>query len=181
MPFLTAPFITRLQQTLDKEAQNFEGGAEGELQASKIGVKVPAIPKKWATAWSEATHDGAKGLMSIPIYPPINNMMLMVGKKAMYSVLITNTPYTPKYVILKQGFTAFAGAILAGWMPTYVAIPPPGAPNFESIEQIGTASTKNLPWITACATLVAQWFAQGSLVPTTMGVSAYSAIPSNWL
>ena len=181
MPFLTAPFITRLQESFDKDYADFKSPTEGELGVSEAGIKIPTPPVKWATAWSEATELGAKGLMSMPIFPPVNNLALGMGKKAMYSVLITNTPYTPPYAILKQGFVAFSGAILLGWMPTYAAAPPGGPPNFESLGAFGSATTVNLPWITQCANMLSQWFLTGALIPTPAGISAVSAIPSNWL
>jgi|TARA_B110000908_G_scaffold170937_1_gene232021 hypothetical protein len=176
MPFLTAPFQLRLQESFDKDAPNYSAPTEGELDA----YGNPSIPHLWATAWSEATEAGAKGLMSIPAFPPVNNFMLALGKQAMYGVLIGNNPYTPPFSVLKSGFTTFAATILAGWMPTYMASPPSGPPNFESLSQIGNATTVNTPWIVQCGTLLTSWFMTGMLIPTPAGAAMY-APPSNWL
>ena len=181
MPFLQAPFITRLQQTFDKDASNYDEPAEGELKASPKGIKIPAgQPVKWATAWSEATAAGAQGLMTMP-FPPISNMIISGGEAAMYGVLITNTPYTPPFAVLKSGFTTFASTITVGWLPTYIGIAPPGPPNFESLSQIGKASTINLPWIVQCAAMLSSWFMTGAVIPTyPVGINM-GAPPSPWL
>lgn len=176
MPFLTAPFILRLQESFDKDAPNYNQPTEGELDAQGK----PNPPRLWATAWAEATEAGAKGLMCIPTFPPVNNMTLALGKQAMIGTLMTNTPYTPPFSVLKSGFTTFAATILTGWLPTYMATPPNGPPNFESLSQIGNATTINTPWITQCATLISQWFMTGMLIPTPIGVNIF-APPSNWL
>ena len=177
MPFLTAPFQLRLQESFDKDAPNYSAPTEGELDA----YGKPSIPHLWATAWSEATEAGAKGLMCIPAFPPVNNFLLTLGKQAMYGVLIGNSPYTPPFSVLKSGFTTFAATIIAGWLPTYIAVPPSGPPNFESLSQIGNATTINTPWIIQCGTLLASWFTTGTLIPTPIVGINIGAPPSPWL
>ena len=66
MPFLTAPFQLRLQESFDKDAPNYSAPTEGELDA----YGNPSIPHLWATAWSEATEAGAKGLNATTVNTP---------------------------------------------------------------------------------------------------------------
>ena len=176
MPFLQAPFIARLQESLDKDAPNFVEGTEGELDQDGK----PSPPVKWATAWSEATAAGAQGLMTMP-FPPISNMLISGGEAAMKSTLLGITPYTPPFAVLKSGFTTFASTITSGWLPTYIGIPPGGPPNFESLSPIGMASPTATPWIVQCATMLSSWFMTGAVIPTyPVGINM-GAPPSPWL
>lgn len=181
MPFLTAPFILRMQESFDKDAPNFGTHTEGEFSESQLGEKNPMPPLKWATAWSQATAQGAKGITSIPIYPPVTCQLINVAEIAMKGVLLGNNPYTPPFSILKSAFVTFASTMCPGWMPTYIGVPPGGPPNFESLSAYGFATKVNTPWIVQCANMLSQWFMTGTLIPTPAGITSVNAIPSNWL
>ena len=165
MPFVTQPFILKLQTRLDKDATVYEKGVEGDIPAgipipSQLVQKPPPLPPlEWAKVWSEATAIGAAGIIPFSTTIP-------VAQAAMFATLLGATSAAPPHSILKAGFVAFAAAYTLGTVPgnSATSIPPSGPPAFESLDGVGNSSTTNLPWLTHCSVLLSQWFATGTAI-----------------
>ena len=170
MPFITQPFILKLQTRLDQDSTVFESGVEGDtmepiaIQGQLVSPPPPGPPKEWATVWSEATALGAAGI--IPFSSTIS-----AAQGAMFGVLMGATSASPPHSVLKAGFMAFAAAYSLGTVAGLAtSIPPSSPPPFESLDGVGNVSTTNLPWLTHCSIMISQWFTGGTAFYLPNGV-----------
>ena len=165
MPFITAPFVQKLQTRIDPDAPVFSEYTEGDLMPgdpfmipNQLGIKPPPLPPlEWAQTWADAVELGAAGII-----PP--STTLPAAKMAMFATLLSVTSATPAHTGLQMGFMTFASVYIGGRVPNgAVTTPPPGpGPDFASLDGMGMNSETNLPWLNAIGLVIMDWFMQGN-------------------
>jgi len=170
MPFIVSAFVKKMQEKVDHKSSVYNGGWDGGTPTegdTPAGIPVPgelvakpppAPPINWATCWADATELGCMGLIPGP------NTMLKAGNAVQKGILLTSNSGTPPHQVLKDSFVAQALTILPGFAPWAVALPPPGQPDFGSLNAMGIGTTTNKPWLNQVGVMLNNWYTNAIMI-----------------
>lgn len=148
MPLVKTILDTELSVLMDEDFANFGGFPDGIIEASQ--------------RWSDVVDAYASAV--IPSTTTASS-----AKTAFQGVIASIT--VDGLVKFPLAFTAYAGALAVGMLPTFTGVPPPIPIVFDSAFAIGNAGGSGADVADAMSVIIDTWFKTGTAINISSGAT----------